>query len=150
MILKITSRKQKLQNIKWESHLQLLRHKMGKLQWWWVFVVVLLVTLINTKGKSDSCKREVFRSRSSAVLLINWLENVNIFALALVKMGHVLFHSVSHTVSSINFNEWIKLMLMFQRLKFTINHGRSSTLPHYWRYNPMEHSSQWWTSREKV
>ena len=34
-------------------------------------VAVLLVTLINTKGKSDSCKREVFRSRSSAVLLIN-------------------------------------------------------------------------------
>ena len=113
-------------------------------------VAVLLVTLINTKGKSDSCKREVFRSRSSAVLLINWLENVNIFALALVKMGHVLFHSVSHTVSSINFNKQIKLISMFQRLKFTINHGRSSTLPHYWRYNPMEHSSQWWTSREKV
>ena len=93
IMLELNSRKQKLQNIKWESHLQLLRHKMGKLQWWWVFVVVLLVTLINTKGKSDSCKREVFRSRSSAVLLLNWLENVHIFALVLVEMGYVLFHS---------------------------------------------------------
>ena len=43
-----------------------------------VGVVLVVVTLINTKakGKSDSCKREVSRSRSSAVLLINMAFNL--------------------------------------------------------------------------